>query len=205
MKKLLAITALIALSIGCKKKDIAYDITGTVIDGTNGNAALSGVTVQLYSTPSGGGTQTYISQQTTASDGTYSFHIERERVESYTLVFNKTNFFDHQQNFTYDDASNSNSSAFNATLYSKGWVRLRFVTADANSTLSITRHAGKTDCDECCGSTFSFSGVTDTTFYCINNGNSPYAYYWFRNGGATHGDTSIVTPAGDTATLLLNY
>lgn len=205
MKRLLAITALIALLPGCKKKDVAYDVTGTVLDGTNGSTALSGVTVDLYSTPSGGGTPTYVSQQVTAADGTYSFHIERERVESYTLVFAKDNFFDHQQTFTYDDASNSNSSAFNATLYSKAWVRLQFVTTDPGSTLSITRHAGKSDCAECCGNTFSFSGITDTTIYCINNGNSAYAYYWFRNGGATHGDTSIVTPAGDTATLLLNY
>lgn len=204
MKKLLAITALIALSLGCKKKDVAYDITGTVIDGTNGNAALSGVVVQLYSVPAGG-SLTYMSQQTTAADGTYSFHIERERVESYTLVFTKYNFFDHQQSFTYDDASNSSSSAFNATLYSKAWVRLKFVTADANSNLSITRYAGKSGCAECCGSTFNFSGITDTTIYCINNGNSAYSYYWFRDNSTTHGDTSIITPVGDTATLLLNY
>ena len=203
----LVLPALITLFAGCSKKAIEYTIEGIVRDESFGSKA-AGTTVGLYQfTPGTAGDPTFVTSAVTGADGKYSFTFKRDKVEKYQLVFSKDNYFSSTQEFTVEDLDVKIPKLFLTGIHAKAWVRLRFVNPDSNGSVKIVKTNGKSGCDECCSfSEFTlYPNVTDTSLYCINNGNSTYSYHWFRLQTSQNGEASVVTVPFDTTELVLNF
>jgi len=190
----------------CKKKSVNYAIEGTVTDQTF-SQPMSGATVQLYEVPAGtSGGSTLLASATTGSDGKYHFEFKREKIEKYTLKISKPNYFAITKDFTQEDLNPKETTSFTHSTTAKAWVKLTFVNSDADDDLKYIHQQGKVDCEECCASTEQFLyGVQNTSIYCINDGNTTYAYYYWVLNSSNNGQQSIVTPAFDTVELLLTY
>jgi hypothetical protein len=190
----------------CKKKTITYKVEGTITDQTF-SQPMSGATVQLYQVPAGSSSSSELVETvTTGSDGKYQFEFKRDRIEKYIVKISKPNYFAITTQFTQDDLDTKKTNVFTHTTTAKAWVKLHFVNTDANQDLKYIRQSGKEGCDECCAGTEQFLyGAVDESIYCINDGNTPYGYYYWVLNTTNNGPMSITTPAFDTVEILLNY
>lgn len=203
--RMIVILMLFALG-ACKKKDITYTVEGTITDATFGQP-LAGATVSLYEVPAGGATPTdLVATVVTGSDGRYSFEIKRDKIESYQIDISKNLYFGTSKSFHADDLSTKETNTFTHSVTAMSWVKLRFVNTDADQDLKYIRQEGKTGCAECCTETEQFFyGITDTSVYCINDGNTTYGYYYWVLNTANNGPMSVTTIPFDTVELVLNY
>lgn len=196
----------VALSaIGCNKKAITYTIEGVISDQSLGGS-LNGATVELYSLAPGVSSMgAPIATATTGSDGRFSFTTERGKVEKYIIKVKKTLYFDYSVEFTTDQLEPNTSNTYNTSLYAKSWVKLRFINFDGVENLHYVKQDGKEGCSECCTTTQQWLyGVTDTSIYCINDGNTLYSIYYWVEGG-DHGPESVTTTAFDTTDIVVSY
>jgi len=207
MKIALTLVLVAALSFsGCKKNGIEYMVHGTVFD-QSFNTPSSGTTVSLYEYAPGSAFPTLVSSAVTGSEGEYSFTIKRDKVEKYELVIEKTNYFSHTSEFSVEDLDPKIPKIITMPIAAKSWVKLSFHNPDNVGNVKIVKTNGKTGCDECCMfSEFTlYNNVTDSTIYCINEGNSTYSYHWFKLQTTENGEASVTTVPFDTTELILNY
>lgn len=204
MKYAALLLLIFTLSASCKKKGIEYTIEGVVTDETF-NTPGSGMLVELYETPAGGLKQLKASV-VTGSDGKFSFKVKREKIEAFELSYTKNLYFSKSTSFNLGDLSSKDPNVFNTSLTAKSWVRMVFSNFDADQNLKVIKTNGKSGCDECCTwNEMYFYGVTDSTLYCINNGNTEYSYHWFLLGTAADDERSVITVPFDTTDIILNY
>ncbi len=195
---------LFAFSASCKKKGLEYTIEGVVTDETF-NTPGSGMLVELYETPAGGEKQLK-SSMVTGSDGKFSFKVKREKIEAYELVYSKNLYFGKSTSFNLGNLSTKEPNVFNSSLIAKSWVRMIFHNPDDDQDLKVIRTNGITGCSECCTWTeMYFYGTTDSTVYCINNGNTEYSYHWYLLGTQSHDEQSVITVPFDTTDIVFNY
>lgn len=208
MKIISVLFALAALAINgsCKKKTIEYTIQGTVQDASFGTAA-SGSTVTLYEIAPGSAISTPLSSAVVGADGSYSFTIKREKIEKYRLSFTKSNYFPEAIEFSLKDLDPKTPTSYTTQVWAKSWVKLVFNNPDNVGNLKVVKTSGKSGCDECCtfGEFYLYSNVSDSTIYCINNGNTAYSYHWFLLQTTTHAEASVITVPFDTTELVLEY
>lgn len=196
------------LFVSCKKGKADFTLKGTISDLTFGGG-FSGLTVNLYEIKAGTSAETLIASTTTGSDGSYSFTFPRDQVESYVIKASPTNYFpiDEKVYFSSLTIEEDNIRDFSTT--AKAWLKLRFVNqAPANTTdiLRFTKQIGKSDCPECFpDSQQQLNGIVDTTFTCVNDGNTEFKYYYEMVGVSFSGFKSATTIAFDTTTIVLNY
>jgi hypothetical protein len=87
-------------------------------------------------------------------------------------------------------------------------VKLSFLNnnPDPNDQLHIVKQQGKENCMECCSSEEQdFHGALDTSFYCVNDGNTIYSYLFWVIGTSNSGIKSINTIPFDTVEINLVY
>lgn len=206
MRALFLLALSICLLTTCKKKTVEYTVEGTVTDASFATT-LAGATVKLTEFPAGNSSPSGTSQTVqVGSDGKFSFSFQRSKVEKYQLDVTKANYFSQSETFTTDQLSTENTTTFNFSATAKSWVRLRFVNPDGVGALSYTKQDGKQGCSSCCPIVEQFVyDALDTSFYCINDGNTPYSILYFVIGTSTQGQPSVITVPFDTTEILVNY
>jgi hypothetical protein len=210
MKRTILLACLSVLLIGnyaCKKGKADFVLTGTITN-TTFNTPLDGAVVQLYGTEAGGAGTNLIATMTLGSDGIYSFTFPRDKIETYHLIVTKANYFTLNKDIPFSDLTIEEDNIRNYATTAKSWVKLRFVNGSPLPTdiLQYIKQNGKEQCDECCydGNNY-FYGATDTSIYCINDGNTEYSYYFWEHNTANQGMRAITTTPFDTVEILLSY
>lgn len=196
------------LFTSCKKGKAELTLKGILIDSTFGNG-FSGLSINLYEVPAGTSLENLIATTTTASDGSYSFAFSRNQVESYVLKANPVNYFPIDEKIYFSSLSIDYDNYRNFSTTAKAWVKLRFVNqspANTSDILRFTKQTGKSDCPECFPvEQQQLNGIVDTTFTCVNDGNTEFKYYYEMVGMPFSGFKNASTVAFDTTTILLNY
>ena len=209
MKNIVFLIALLLAGVSCKKKGpIEFVMKGKVTDATF-NKGLEGAMVTLTEIPIGNGTSKVVGSTVLGADGGYSFTFERDKAEKYHLLIEKTNYFTIEEDIPFGDFSSESETEKNYSTTAKAWAKIRFVNVSpANSTdiLKFIRQEGKTGCPECCVvEERSIFGVADTSFICINDGNTNYSYFYSIVNSTAHGSPVIYTTAFDTVEFVQHY
>jgi hypothetical protein len=189
---------------GCKKKDITYEIQGTIADASFQNN-LAGAEVALIVYPNGSTVGSVHSTVITGSDGAYSFSLKREKYAKIEISVTKPNYFSKSTTRLLDDLSLDEANTIGFALYARSWVRIH-ITGNGSKTVKYIRQEGISGCSECCpeGERF-FYNVTDTSIYCINNGNTLYQVYYNVLTTSQQGALNVTSVPFDTTELLIAY
>lgn len=203
MRLLLFISICSTLSfVSCKKKELEYEISGVVTDASF-NTPKANCKV-IISAKKNGDYYT-LTTLTTDASGTYSYQLKRELLTNVKIVIEAENYFGDQTETTLENLSLKEVNTFNYSIYAKSWVRLRFL-SDGTKKLKYYKQEGKNGCSECCpaGETL-VDYATDTSIYCINNGNSNYKILYTVVGEGTTGTPSVFTTPFDTTEMIISY
>ena len=197
-----------SLLISCKKKGKAdFVIKGLIVNSTS-SLPHSNASVQLYALTQIGGNSTLIQSTSTNSAGEYSFSFPRDIVISYKIICEKNLYFTINESINFSDLTIEQDNIRNYSTNEMAWAKLRFINQSPSPSdiLSYVKTEGKSNCDVCCPSDeVLIIGVADTTIYCPNNANTNYSYSFNSQGTGFFGDRSIITPAFDTAEIVLTY
>jgi hypothetical protein len=208
MRRIALLALLISMVFSCKKDNIDFTLKGTISDATFGGG-LDGATITLTQIPIGGSTPKVIGSSILSSDGTYSYTFPREKVEKYILSVEKANYFSINQDISFSDFSTESDLERSYSMTAKSWVKLVFTNvapATIGDGLTFNKQEGKVGCSECCPQeTHTLVGLVDTTFYCINDANTTYSYFYNVVNTAIQGIESITTIPFDTVTITKNY
>lgn len=200
-------TFLLLTFVSCKKGKADFVIKGTITDQTFA-VGLSDATVELFGTEAGSSSENLIATTTTDGSGNYSFTIPRDKMEAYSIRINKSLYFEIHETISFSSLTIEEDNIRNYSTTAKSWVKLRFINQNPQQgdELMYTQEQGKSSCSECCAQGDNFlEGSVDTTIYCINDGNTTYAYHYWILNTSIHGSKNVVTQAFDTTELLLEY
>ncbi|WP_300662758.1 carboxypeptidase-like regulatory domain-containing protein [Fluviicola sp.] len=113
MKKLIPLLGILAFFAinSCKKKDLTYQIKGTVYD-SSFNSPLAGAQVVITATSSGSVGST-LATLTTDANGNYSYELKRDKYQSISISVTKANYFSDGSTTTLDNLSLKDDNAFN--------------------------------------------------------------------------------------------
>ncbi len=207
MGRLIQFVFLILILVSCKKGTGEFVIKGTVKDLTF-NQGLNGGVVEIYKVPIGTLTEVFISSKTLDASGNYEFKVPRDKSEKYVIRVLKANYFPIKQDLFYSSLSIATDNIRNLETHAQAWVKIQLKKSNPQSTnyLRYIKQEGLQGCETCCPSTEqNFYGATDTTFYCINNGNQSYSFYYWVIGTTNQGLREIITTPFDTVSLNLLY
>jgi hypothetical protein len=200
---LLAMTSLISLN-GCKKKNLTYTINGVITDLTF-NTPLANATVSISTTSISNPAEEVKATLTTDANGYFEYELNRDKIQNVRISVNKQDYFTDETLTTLDQLSLDDPNVFNYSIYAKSWVRLRFV-GDGTKDVKYYKLIGKNNCDECCATgEMHMVNATDSSVYCINNGNTVYQIYYDVLGTSNHGNLEVTTVPFQTTELLINY
>lgn len=208
MKNTLICLMILSFSLlACTKGKADFTLKGTITDATFQNG-LAGGTITLYATEAGTGITDEIASAILDVNGAYSFTFPRDKVETYYIKVEKNNYFNIYETIPFSSLSVENDNERNYSTTAKGWVKFHIVNNNPleSDVLEYIRQEGKSDCEECCPSGYRYYyGTVDTTFYCINDGNSVYSGYYWVQGGGNQGPIWAVTPPFDTVAVEISY
>ena len=199
---------LILLIFSCKKQNPTFNISGTVTDKSL-NSVLPAATVTFYKTIAGSSSITKIGSTQTNSEGQYNIEFERDQSESYSAIIEKENYFDSKLAILFEGLKVGEKNTINFDIYAKSWVKIHLqnLTPEPNDYIIISKQEGKKYCIGCCDFFEQTISNIDTTFYCINNGNSIYSilYTSFGDNQTKTAIKAITTSSFDTTELYISY
>lgn len=208
MKKIALFLVLgLFLISSCNKGKADFTLTGTITDSTL-NSGLSGASVKLYATEAGSLITNQIASSTLDAQGNFNFTFPRDKVETYYLEIQKDNYFEIYEAIPFSELSIEDDNVRNYSTTAKGWVKFHITNPGGQTTdvLEYVRQEGKVNCSECCpGGYRYYYGAVDTTFYCVNDGNSVYSGYYWVQGGGVQGPVWVITTPFDTVNIEINY
>lgn len=205
--KLLLILIISLCAFSCKKGKGEFILSGQISDETL-NQTLAGATVKLYQVPVGTTQLELIGSQTLGSDGKYNFTFSRDKIEKYVLRVSKHNYFDLEKSIYFSSLTLEEENVRDYSTTAKSWVKIHLLnqSPQPGDQLVYIKQQGKTGCEECCQSgTQYFQGAVDTTFYCINDGNTTYSFLYSISGTSTSEILGVVTVPFDTTEIYLPY
>lgn len=191
----------------CKKGKTDFTLKGTITDASF-NTVLTGATVKLFAKAAGTASTDQIASTTLDANGNYSFSFPRDKIETYYIEVQKNNYFDIYEDIPFSELSVENDNVRDFSTTAKAWVRFHVVNngGSASDVLEYAREQGKINCEECCPGGYQyFNGAIDTTFYCVNDGNTVYSGYYWVQGGGQSGPVYVVTPPFDTVDVEISY
>lgn len=208
MKKVAILMVLsVFLASSCKKGKADFILKGTITDATH-NSGLSGASVKLYATSAGSLSKFEIASATLDSEGSFNFEFPRDKVETYYLEVQKDNYFEIYETIPFSGLTIEEDNVRNYSTTAKGWVKFHVENnnGQASDVMEYLREDGKVNCTECCpGGYRYFYGAVDSTFYCVNDGNSVYSGYYWVQGGGPSGPFWVITPPFDTVDVFITY
>jgi hypothetical protein len=206
-KTLIVPFLLLLLLASCKKGKGEFLLKGTITDQTF-NQPLSGATVKLYQVPVGTTQLILIGTQTLNSEGAYEFTFSRDKMEKYILRVVKTNYFDLEKVIYFSTLTLKEDNVRNYSTTAKSWVKIHLLNQSPlpQDQLIYIKQQGKIGCLECCqADTQYFQGALDTTFYCINDGNTTYSFLYGISGTSVSEIVGAVTVPFDTTEIYVPY
>lgn len=205
--KYVLVLIVISLLFSCKKSSGEFTLKGTVTDNTF-NKGLAGATIELYKVPVASNNKVFVSSKVLGSDGNYSFTFPREQVEKYIIQIKKDLYFPIESMIYYSAFELGKETIRNYSTDAKSWVELRFLNNNPNSSdhFRYTKQDGYSGCSSCCPSTEqNFYGALDTSFYCLNKGNTNYSIYYWVIGTSNQGLEKVTSTPFDTSLIYVNY
>ena len=193
--------------IGCEKGTGEFLIKGTVTDNTF-SQGLEGATAALYKVPIGTSDELYAKSVVLSSNGSYEFVVPREKMERYILRVNKDLYFPIEESIYYSSLSITDPNIFNLSTNAKSWAKIHFKNLNPSLVdhFRYIKQDGLAACLSCCPITAQdFYGALDTTFYCLNNGNTNYSIFYWELNTPNSGQEAIYTPAFDTSLIEVIY
>jgi len=206
MKRFILFFGAILLIAGfaCKKKNLKYTINGNIHD-SSFNTPLSGAKVSIAISTTSNPTAVEKVALTTDASGNYSYELDREKIQNVTITVSKDNYFSESTTTTLDNLSLDDDNTFNYNVYAKSWARLHFV-SDGTKIIKYYKTSGKNGCAECCPTgEIQLNNITETSVYCINNGNTAYQILYDVQGTTNNGTLSVNTVPFDTTEILISY
>jgi len=204
---LFTVLCLSYMLIGCEKGTGEFQIKGTVTDNTF-NQVLEGATASLYKVPIGTSDELLVKSVVLSSNGTYEFVVPREKMERYILRVNKDLYFPIEENIYYSSLSITDPNVFNLSTNAKSWAKIHFKNLNPSLVdhFRYIKQEGLAACLSCCPITAQdFYGALDTTFYCLNNGNTNYSIFYWELNTPNSGQEATYTPAFDTSLIEVIY
>jgi hypothetical protein len=193
--------------LGCEKGTGSFVFTGTVSDLTF-NQGLEGAQIKLYKVPIGTSDEIFVQNITLSSTGAYKFEVPRERMERYILRVQKDLYFPIEKEVYYSELSIQSDNIFDLNTKAQSWAKIHFKNLNPNPTdhFRYIKQEGLAACASCCPSTTQdFYGPLDTTFYCLNNGNTTYSLFYWEMNTSNNGQKSTFTTAFDTTLIEVIY
>ena len=207
MKKKLFILVLIAFTYSCEKGTGNFVLKGKVSDLTF-NTGLEDAEMKIYKVPIGTTSEQLIETIVLSTDGNYNISFPREKMEKYVVKITKQNYFSMEESIFYSELSLEDENIRNFSTEAKSWAAIRIINNSPtnNDHLRYIKQAGYQGYAECCPSVEqNYYGALDTTFYCVNKGNTLYSiYYWIVNTN-NQGLKEATTVAFDTTEIFLAY
>jgi ribosomal protein S27E len=193
--------------LACSKKTSKFTISGKINDSSL-NQNLSNATISIYKKLQGNSFETFIASTTTNSEGNYSFTFDRDKSEKYTLKISKENYFPIEESILFSSLTVDGENVRNYSTTAKSWARLHFKNIDPKpeDQLRFMKQQGKVSCNECCPTDYQYIyGASDTSIYCINDGNTIYSFIYAVIGTQNQALKSILTIPFDTTEIYLEY
>jgi hypothetical protein len=193
--------------LGCEKGTGSFVFTGTVSDLTF-KQGLEGAQIKLYKVPIGTSDEIFVQNITLSSTGAYKFEVPRERMERYILRVQKDLYFPIEKEVYYSELSIQSDNIFDLNTKAQSWAKIHFKNLNPNPTdhFRYIKQEGLAACASCCPSTTQdFYGPLDTTFYCLNNGNTTYSLFYWEMNTSNNGQKSTFTTAFDTTLIEVIY
>jgi hypothetical protein len=108
----------------------------------------------------------------------------------------------------YSELSIKNPNEVNLSTKAMSWAKIHFKNNNPSAIdhFRYIKQEGLTACLSCCPSTAQdFYGALDTTFYCLNNGNTNYSLFYWELNTPNNGLKTTYTTAFDTSLIEVIY
>lgn len=208
MERLITLlTLVLLLTSACEKGTGKFVIKGTVTDNTF-PGGLAGAELTFYKVPVGTSEEILLSVVTLPASGAYSFEVPREKAEKYIIKVFKTNYFPIEKEIFYSELSIKEPKIIDLNTDAMAWVKVHFKNNNPSNLdhFRYIKQEGFAGCETCCPSTAQdFYGPLDTTFYCINKGNTNYSLLYWELNTPNNGLKTAYTSAFDTAQIEVLY
>ena len=207
MERLVFVICLLLGLFSCEKGTGSFVFKGTVTDLTF-NQGLQGAEIKLYKVPIGTSDEIFVQSSSLSSTGTYKFEVPRERIERYILRVQKDLYFPIEREVYYSELSIKTDNIFDLNTKAMAWAKIHFKNLNPSPTdhFRYIKQEGLAACESCCPSTTQdFYGELDTTFYCLNNGNTTYSLFYWELNTSNNGQKSAFTTAFDTTLIEVIY
>lgn len=201
------ILLLLLLTSACEKGTGSFVIKGTITDNTF-PGGLDGAELKFYKVPIGTSEEILIDVITVPSDGAYEFKVPRDKIERYIVRVFKTNYFPIEKDIYYSELSIEEPKVLNMNTDAMAWVKIHFKNNNPSNLdhFRYIKQEGLTGCPTCCPSIAQdFYGPLDTTFYCVNKGNTNYSILYWELDTPNNGSKSAFTVPFDTAQIEVLY
>lgn len=204
---LLTILCFSYLLLGCEKGTGEFRFKGTVTD-QSFNQGLQGAIASLYKVPIGTSDEILVDSVVLGANGAYHFIAPREKIERYIIRVKKPLYFPIEKDVYYSQLSIAHDNTFNLGTTAMAWAKIRFnnVNPQLSDHFRYIKQEGLVACASCCpSSTQNFYGALDTTFYCLNNGNTNYSIFYWEMNTPNNGIKTTNTTAFDTTLIEVFY
>lgn len=209
LKKIVLLTLLLSSLINCSKKELTYNLEGTVLTGTIEAIPVEGAKLELYAYPLGATTPQLLGEFTTSSSGKYNFTIPRERVVKYELRTKKDNYFNSSFTINFSDLTTEKENTIDVPINPIAWVKIRLnnsISPATNDEIKLLKTDFYTDCNNCCSNGYEvYNGILDTSLYCATLAQKYVRIHHWVNETETYKYDSLYTKALDTVFLTINY
>jgi hypothetical protein len=207
MERLIYFLGMMLITVACHKGTGEFVIKGVVTDETF-QTSLEGAVVTLYKVPIGTSDEQFVKSLILDANGSYQFNVTREKMERYIIKVEKPNYFSIEKDLYYSQLSISQDNLCNLGTKAMSWAKIHFKNINPlpSDHFRYIKQEGLAACLSCCpSSTQNFYGPLDTTFYCINNGNTNYSLYYWEMNTSNNGLKSVLTNAFDTTLIEVIY
>lgn len=207
MERLIYFLGMMLITVACHKGTGEFAIKGVVTDETF-QTSLEGAVVTLYKVPIGTSDEQFVKSLILDANGSYQFNVTREKMERYIIKVEKPNYFSIEKDLYYSQLSISQDNLCNLGTKAMSWAKIHFKNINPlpSDHFRYIKQEGLAACLSCCpSSTQNFYGPLDTTFYCINNGNTNYSLYYWEMNTSNNGLKSVLTNAFDTTLIEVIY
>ena len=207
MERLSYLFICLLLFLSCEKGTGEFILKGTVLDSTF-NQGLQNATLSLYKVPIGTSDELFVGSINLPANGAYEFKVPREKMERYILRAEKALYFPIEKEVYYSELSIKNPNEVNLSTKAMSWAKIHFKNNNPSAIdhFRYIKQEGLTACLSCCPSTAQdFYGALDTTFYCLNNGNTNYSLFYWELNTPNNGLKTTYTTAFDTSLIEVIY
>lgn len=204
----LVLFALVLQLNSCNKEGISINIDGFILD-ESASISIENATITAYGQDPESNDYIFLSSTTSGANGYFSLSLNRDRYTSIKIEGTKSNYFTTSIEKKLSEYNTEHGNFIKLSTTAKAWARIHVINQPPNSSsdaIRLIKQKGKSGCDECCSSNeLILNGIVDTTYYCINDGNTAFSIFYEVIGGTTVNITEINTPAFDTTDILISY